>query len=222
MTFGNAWWYELLSIATSLCNIWCPCWYCYRAYQCCCGIAAILQRKHNKKILNRMIDECIFHSSVGFDTCEQDKNLLQALQHSITFPTAEKMRRGKREKHTHTRTRTHGHIHGFHTHINRCIFNNAISNQKREKKNIVLYHRKKYKKWNNDRDDWMRCTVEAYWEWNISVWMSLILSAQIHLHLCNIIFSNPCIFIGHNIHFCFCILFSVFHQFELFSSHQNQ
>lgn len=128
-------------------------------YQCCCGIAAILQRKHNKKILNRMIDECIFHSSVGFDTCEQDKNLSQALQHSITFPTAEKMRRGKREKHTHTRTRTHGHIHGFHTHINRCIFNNAISNQKREKKYCIIPSNKAQKmeqrpRWLNALHSW--------------------------------------------------------------------
>lgn len=94
-----------------------------------------------------MIDECIFHSSVGFDTCEQDKNLLQALQHSITFPTAEKMRLGKREKHTHMdeNTRTHPWIP-----YNRCIFNNVISNQKKEKKNIVLYSTKKR---NNDRDD---------------------------------------------------------------------
>lgn len=86
-----------------------------------------------------MIDECIFHSSVGFDTCEQDKNLLQALQHSITFPTAEKMRRGKREKHTHTRTRIHGHIHGFpYTHKSMHIQQRHIESEEREQK--ILYY----------------------------------------------------------------------------------
>lgn len=106
-------------------------------YQCCCGIAAILQRKHNKKILNRMIDECIFHSSVGFDTCEQDKNLSQALQHSITFPTAEKMRRGKREKHTHTDQNTRTHTWIPYTHKSMHIQQRHIESEEREK---ILYY----------------------------------------------------------------------------------